>query len=377
MCCCSLFFNSVIHPFFVRLHKRLSLSKRYSTVRGDKVRRDSSKNTAHPSSKKDPQSETIAQTSPKASVQHVEVTQKSDGQRLDNFLVTFLRGVPKSKIYRVIRKGEVRINKKRCKPESRVAEGDVVRIPPISVSAEKPKAFVGDQLKQLIESSIIFEDRDLLVVNKPSGIAVHGGSGVSVGLIEILRQRAGDHQFLELAHRLDRDTSGCILIAKKRSVLKGLHEQFREDRVNKVYHLGVFGKWPKHKHKVDAPLKKNDLKSGERFVVVHQEGKKSTTLFKCLRSNDKFSLVEAKPITGRTHQIRVHAAFSGFPIVGDSKYIPGHFSSYHGLEKSRLMLHAAMISFTMPNGQKAQFSAEYDQAFSLSLKQMSLRAGDD
>jgi 23S rRNA pseudouridine955/2504/2580 synthase len=210
------------------------------------------------------------------------------------------------------------------------------------------------------------------VINKPSGLAVHGGSGINYGLIEALRKRYPETQFLELVHRLDRDTSGCILVAKSRSALRYLHAQFREGEVNKIYHMAVYGKWPKQRRRVDAPLRRNELKSGERLVVVHQEGKASQTLFKVLSLSENFSLVEAKPVTGRTHQIRVHASFSGFPIVGDQKYIPADQDSFYGMEKARLMLHAKEIHFKMPDGQAVSFEAPYDEVYSSSLKKMDL-----
>jgi 23S rRNA pseudouridine955/2504/2580 synthase len=309
----------------------------------------------------------------RAAVRIVTVTAKNEGQRVDNFLLSQLKGVPKSKIYRIIRKGEVRINKGRCKPETKLAVDDLVRIPPI-VARNSPKdGFkVSDNLLEFIASAIIYEDKDLLVINKPSGLAVHGGSGVNYGLIEALRKRYPETQFLELVHRLDRDTSGCILVAKSRSALKNLHAQFRNDEVNKIYHMAVFGKWPKHKKRVDAPLRKNELKSGERVVVVHQEGKPSQTLFRILSVSEGFSLVEAKPVTGRTHQIRVHAAFSGHAIVGDNKYIPRDKVQFKGMEKARLMLHAKEIHFTLPGGKAMSFEAPYDEVYQGNLKKMGL-----
>ena len=297
-------------------------------------------------------------------VQFVTITEKNESQRIDNFLLSILKGVPKSKIYRVIRKGEVRINKKRCKPETKLNIDDVVRVPPVFSNNESPKEVkLSDSFSQMLDRAILYEDKDVLAVNKPSGLAVHGGSGIRLGLIEALRARYPETQFLELVHRLDRDTSGCILIAKSRKALRELHAQFRDDKVNKIYHLAVFGKWPKHKKKVDAPLKKNELKSGERIVVVHQDGKQSQTEFRILRHADRFSLLEAKPITGRTHQIRVHAAFSNHAIIGDDKYQDRDMASAQGVEKARLMLHARCIHFMLPGGKKMRIEAEYDDAF--------------
>lgn len=306
-------------------------------------------------------------------VKHIEVTEKNALQRIDNFLLGTLKGVPKSKIYRVIRKGEVRINKKRCKPETKLVLGDIVRVPPIySDEAADKKVFVSDSLAEQLKRSIIFENEEVLVINKPAGLAVHGGSGVQLGLIEALRTIYPGTQFLELVHRLDRDTSGCILVAKSRPSLRSLHRQFREDEINKFYHLVVFGKWAKHRRKVDAPLRRSELQSGERMVCVAQDGKPSQTLFRILGSSPGFTLLEAKPITGRTHQIRVHAAFSGHPIVGDKKYIKDNVSDFYGMEKCRLMLHARKLRFALREGQSVEVEAEYDPVFAKALSQMSL-----
>ncbi len=310
---------------------------------------------------------------PGPGVRMVTVTDKNDAQRIDNFLLATLKGVPKSRIYRVIRKGEVRINKKRCKPETKLQTGDVVRIPPITVQSAKAPPKVSQQLSAVLDAAVLYEDKEVLVINKPAGLAVHGGSGVNLGLIEALRTRYAETQFLELVHRLDRDTSGVILVAKSRPALRHFHRLFRDDEVNKIYHLAVHGKWPRHKKFVDAPLRKNELKSGERIVRVSADGKASQTHFRVLQASAHFSLVEAKPITGRTHQIRVHAAFSGFPIAGDDKYIEDKVANYHGLEKCRLMLHARTITFTLPSGKAMTFTADYDERFTEALSLMGLQ----
>lgn len=306
-------------------------------------------------------------------VRMIEVTGKNDSQRVDNFLIGLLKGVPKSKIYRIIRKGEVRINKKRCKPETKLSVGDVVRVPPVQADETKSKqVFVGDALAEVLKNAVLYEDEAVLVINKPAGLAVHGGSGVNLGLIEALRTRYPKHQFLELVHRLDRDTSGVILIAKSRPALRHLHAQFREDKVTKIYHLAVCGTWPKRKQLVDAPLKKNELKSGERMVTVAQDGKRSQTCFRVLVATKHASLVEAKPITGRTHQIRVHAAHSGHPIVGDKKYLLDVDRIPPGQERCRLMLHARRLSFSLLDERRLTLEAEYDPEFSDALVQMGL-----
>lgn len=306
-------------------------------------------------------------------VQMVTITEKNQFQRIDNFLLSYLKGIPKSKVYNLIRKGEVRINKKRCKAETKLALDDVVRIPPVyGLEGSAAPVLVSDSLLNFLDTAILYEDDTLVVINKPSGLAVHGGSGVRVGLIEALRKRYPETQFLELVHRIDRDTSGCILVAKKRSALRHFHAQFRNDEVDKTYHLAVHGVWPAHKKRVDAPLKKNELKSGERFVTVHQEGKTSQTLFKVLATSEHFSLVEAKPVTGRTHQIRVHAAFSGYPIVGDDKYIHREHIDTQGMSKSRLMLHAKSIAISLPSGERLFIESPYDDVFRTNLQKMGL-----
>ena len=310
-------------------------------------------------------------------VQFTTITEKNAQQRIDNFLLSVCKGVPKSKIYRVIRKGDVRINKKRCKPETKLAVGDIVRVPPmVTTNSAKGPVKVSASLSKHLDSAVLFEDERLLVINKPSGLAVHGGSGVHLGLIEALRTRYPDHQFLELVHRLDRDTSGAVLIAKSRSALRALHAQFRDDTVNKTYHMAVHGKWPRHLTSVDAPLRKNDLKSGERIVVVSEDGKPSRTKFRTLTRSENFTLVEAKPITGRTHQIRVHAAFSKHPIVGDMKYIQNLINDMHGMQKARLMLHARAIEFDLPikdgESKRMQIEAEYDERYCEALAAMGL-----
>lgn len=306
-------------------------------------------------------------------VQYVTITEKNQFQRVDNFLLGFLKGLPKSKIYSLIRKGEIRINKKRCKAETKLVLDDVVRIAPVyGLEGSRAPVQISDSLLSFLDAAILFEDDTLLVVNKPSGLAVHGGSGVKVGLIEALRKKYPETQFLELVHRIDRDTSGCILVAKKRSALRHFHTQFREGSVDKKYHLAVHGQWDSNKKRVDEPLKREELKSGERFVVVHEDGKPSRTYFRVLNKSDHFSLLEAKPVSGRTHQIRVHASCSGHPIVGDEKYIHRDPIDEHGMSKSRLMLHAKSISLTLANGEKVFFEAPYDSAFNDNLIKMAL-----
>lgn len=287
-------------------------------------------------------------------VQYITIDQNAAGQRIDNFLLAFFeRKIPKSLIYRKLRKGEVRVNKKRIDQTYRLEIGDEVRIPPVqidqsSTSEAKP---LPTQWMAKLENAILYEDESVIVFDKPSGLAVHGGSGVNIGLIEIARHMRPDCKFLELAHRLDRETSGCILIAKKRQVLLDLHEQLRDKTMRKVYHMLVIGQWPKQINKIDAPLKKNTLKSGERMVQVNRaEGKPSVTTFQVLKKFPDATLMAAMPQTGRTHQIRVHAQTAGHPIVGDGKYAPREASQalMKKYGQKRLCLHAYQLTFSLP-----------------------------
>lgn len=286
----------------------------------------------------------------KQAVRFVEVTDAHAGQRLDNFLLAKLKGVPKSRVYRIVRKGEVRVNKGRVKVEYRLKVGDVVRIPPIRMAAAKKPLSVSNSLSQHLDSALLYEDDALIVINKPSGLAVHGGSGINQGLIEALRVMRPDEKFLELVHRLDRDTSGAIMIAKKRSMLRYLHEQLRVGTIDKRYLALVNGRWPNRRKAVNAPLLKNTLQSGERMVHVSPEGKKSLTEFSIVERYEQVTLLEAKPITGRTHQIRVHALHVGHPLLGDPKYGNAEADkAFKARGLNRLFLHARTLRIPMPN----------------------------
>ncbi|WP_246841128.1 RluA family pseudouridine synthase [Hahella sp. CCB-MM4] len=297
-----------------------------------------------------------------SSVQFISIDGGSEGQRLDNFLIKRLKGVPKSKIYRIIRKGEVRINKGRCKPESKLRLGDEVRVPPIRLDESPEKEIrVPAGLIQTLNENVLFEDAELLVINKPAGLAVHGGSGLSFGVIEILRAARPELHFLELVHRLDRDTSGVLMLAKKRRMLVQLHGMLQSGRVNKIYQAWVLGRWPKHKTEVTAPLRKNSLKSGERMVIVSQDGKPSETKFDILYVGDGHSLVQARPITGRTHQIRVHAQFAGHPIIGDEKYCPDEaLKLYKEKGVRRMCLHARALELKWPDKPMQRIEAPWE-----------------
>lgn len=287
-------------------------------------------------------------------VNYVRVSERSDGQRLDNFLMRVLKGVPKSHIYRIVRNGEVRINKKRAECQTKIALDDEIRIPPVrtAVMAEATtpsvKPLAADELP------ILREDRDLIIVNKPSGLACHGGSGVAFGLIERLRASRPECKFLELAHRLDRDTSGVLIVCKTRKALVRLHEMQRQGEIEKRYRLLVQGDWVNQREHVRAPLTKYTLASGERRVRVDEEnGLRSHTIFTLIKRYGDVSYLEAELKTGRTHQIRVHAASVGHPLVGDAKYGDYAFNEavrkgVLGLPFGRLFLHAERLKFTHP-----------------------------
>lgn len=280
------------------------------------------------------------------------VDAESDGQRIDNFLLRHLKGVPRSHLYRVMRRGEVRVNKGRVKASHRLHTGDLVRIPPVRTALpETPVRVPASRLAPLAEA-VLYEDERLLVIDKPAGLAVHGGSGLSYGLIESLRELRPGRE-LELVHRLDRDTSGCIVISKRRSALRELHELIREGGMDKRYLALIVGDLEHEKSSVDAPLKKNVLQGGERMVQVDpDDGKPARTVFRRLARfrwvSGVLTLVEAELITGRTHQIRVHAAHLGTPLAGDPKY--GDETANRALKTlglSRLFLHASALSFRL------------------------------
>ncbi len=293
----------------------------------------------------------MAENKTKSKVCWVEITEAHAGQRLDNFLMTQLKGVPKSRIYRIIRKGEVRVNKGRIAVKYKLALGDSVRIPPVRV-AEKSEQnnFIPTLLKESLEKHILFEDDFLIALNKPSGFAVHGGTGIHAGVIEALRTLRPNAPFLELVHRLDKDTSGCLLIAKKRSALRALHELFRGDGIEKTYLALLAGRWQRKKLWVEAPLLKSIAASGERMVRVNQAGKSAQTFFRRIQRFQAATLVEASPKTGRTHQIRVHAAHLGHPIIADDRYGDRTINqNFKQKGYKRLFLHAQKLRFTHPD----------------------------
>lgn len=282
---------------------------------------------------------------PISPVQYYTVNSDHEGQRLDNFLSSYLTGVPKSKLHSIIRKGEVRINKGRAQASYRLVLGDIVRIPPIR---QEPKQTTsvrpGSRVIKLLEDAILYEDDALIVLNKPEKMAVHGGSGIQFGLIEALRHSRPQARFLELVHRLDRDTSGCVMVAKRRSMLVHLHECLRTGNIEKRYYAIVEGQWRGNKV-VEAPLLKYLLKNEERMVKVSPEGKFARTQFEIVESFPNATLLQAAPITGRTHQIRVHCAYMGHPILGDKKY--GSKADFNGAV-TRLYLHAHSLTIDLP-----------------------------
>jgi 23S rRNA pseudouridine955/2504/2580 synthase len=299
----------------------------------------------------------------KETVNWLEVGAEESGQRIDNYLIRWLKGVPKSHVYRILRSGEVRVNKGRIGPDYRVQDGDRVRVPPIRTAT--PPGPSERKSGPRVEFDILYEDAALLVINKPSGLAVHGGSGISLGAIEQLREVRPQAKFLELVHRLDRDTSGILMLAKKRSALVNLHAQLREGKVQKIYLALVRGHWRDAKRAVKVPLQKHLLANGERrvSVAVNDDGQEAHTIFRLRKAwaqaTPPFSLLEAELKTGRTHQIRVHLAHLDFPIAGDDKY--GDFPLNKILKKQtlkRMFLHAHRISLMHPDsGNTLQFEA--------------------
>ncbi|MDN3698649.1 23S rRNA pseudouridine(955/2504/2580) synthase RluC [Vibrio cortegadensis] len=295
-------------------------------------------------------------------VQFVDIDDDMAGQRIDNFLRNQLKSIPKSMIYRIVRKGEVRVNKKRIKAEYKLKAGDIVRIPPVTIEEKTEDNVPNTKLNKVseLEHAIIFEDDHMLILNKPSGTAVHGGSGLKFGAIEALRALRPDARFLELVHRIDRDTSGVLLVAKKRSALRHLQAQFREKTVQKYYFALVMGAWKSSCKVVNAPLLKNEVNS---IVRVNPNGKASETRFKVLEKFADATLVQASPITGRTHQIRVHCQYAGHPIAWDDRYGDRRFDAYTGkVGLGRLFLHAANIKFVHPGSdEKMDISAPMEK----------------
>lgn len=302
-----------------------------------------------PKSKIPPDSETTR-------VRKLTIDGEQAGQRIDNFLRRQLPGLPRSRLYRILRRGEVRVNGGRVRADYRLKDGDEVRVPPAKIRSAPSASPPGAAAK--LSDAIIFEDKFLLVVNKPSGVAVHGGSGISHGVIEIMRELRPDIRDLSLVHRLDRETSGCLVLAKRRSALRTLHEKFREGQVDKNYLALVSGDWQLGDFTVDAPLHVRHRQGGERHVIVSDQGKPAQTRFRLSRTFGKYSLLQCQPRTGRTHQIRVHSQHCGHPIAGDERYgDPDENSKLKKLGLRRLFLHAQSIAFPDESGNEAHFTA--------------------
>jgi 23S rRNA pseudouridine955/2504/2580 synthase len=322
-----------------------------------------------------------------SAVQYVEAGEGDAGQRLDNFLVRTLKGVPRTHVYRLLRKGEVRVNSKRARPEQRLAAGDRIRLPPVrrpepgeaGGEARAPSA----SLQKLVTEAIVYEDPDLLVVNKPAGVAVHGGSGTSHGVIEVLRAVRPDAKELDLVHRLDRDTSGCLVVAKRRAALRDLHAQFREGRAEKRYLALVCGKWDLGQKRIELPLATGERRGGERHVAVRSHGQMAVSTFRPVQFfGTAATLMEVEIGTGKTHQIRVHAAYAGHPVAGDDKYGDRERNEElrrYGVE--RMFLHAASIGVDRPGTREplhvsAPLGPELHAALEALLKAPGSRRGE-
>ncbi len=308
------------------------------------------------------------------SVQLVEIGPRNAEQRLDNYLLSQLKGIPKSHIYKLLRSGQVRVNKGRKKPDYRVKLGDIVRIPPVRM-AETDDSKAPQHLIDRVSQSVIFEDKQLLVLNKPAGIAVHSGSNLRFGVIEMLRQARPNEDMLELVHRLDRETSGCLLIAKSRDSLNQLHQHFREGnaQIEKIYKTIILGRWQGGERVIDLALLKNTLRGGERMVEVNPRGKEARSLFIPLEYRQTISLMDVKLFTGRTHQIRVHARSTGHPIAGDKKYGDPEFNSLlkkHGFK--RMFLHAWKLNFSL-GAQNYRICAPLDDEWSTLINHSTIK----
>ena len=290
------------------------------------------------------------------SVRKVRIDAERAGQRIDNYLRSELPGVPKGRVYRLLRRGEVRVNGGRIKAEYKLQEGDEVRIPPVRVSVGEPPPPAA-RAEAMLEH-VLYEDKRLLVINKPAGVAVHGGSGISHGVIELLRHARPDLKDLGLVHRIDRETSGCLVMAKRRSALRELHEKFREGLVEKNYFALAAGDWQYGDQLIDAPLLVTNRKGGERHVIVSNKGKEARTRVSLSRTYGIYSLLQCAPLTGRTHQIRVHLQHAGHPIVGDDRYGDVAVNAQaNKLGLKRMFRHAQSIAFADGSGNEQHFVA--------------------
>ncbi len=303
-------------------------------------------------------------------VRHVEAGD-SVGQRVDNFLLREMPGVPRSRVYGMLRKGEVRVNGGRIRPDYRLKAGDVVRIPPWHGPLANEPTMPAHSLLERLARGILFQDATVIVLNKPAGIAVHGGSGIQHGVIEALRVMFPEERGLELAHRLDRDTSGCLVVARNRAALLELHSAFRDGTVAKTYDALVYGAWPRKLRTVRAHLDRFVTRTGERRVRVTAEGKSARTEFSIVESRERVSWVKAHPHTGRTHQIRVHSLTSGHPVVGDEKYASDALlAQSRALGIARLCLHATSVALPV-GGKLRRFDAPLSEDFTDAWRRLS------
>jgi 23S rRNA pseudouridine955/2504/2580 synthase len=306
----------------------------------------------------------------KSSVKYCTISADEEGQRIDNYLLNKLKGVPKTRIYRILRKGEVRVNKKRIQPSYKLQEGDEVRVPPMFLEEKAVQAPPSQSTQQLLSERILYEDDNLLILNKPSGMSVHAGSTVRVGIVEALRHLYPKLVNLELAHRLDSETSGCLILAKKKKILRELHGLLREGEVSKIYWALTMGKWTRAQRRVDVSLQKEYRDGGKHVVEVNPNGKTALTVFSPIQLFADAELMEVKLYTGRTHQIRVHAAHQGHPIAGDDRYGDPEFNKLarkRGLK--RMFLHARTIEFTLPSlNQRITVTAPLDPDLELGIK---------
>lgn len=306
----------------------------------------------------------------KTSVRFYTISDDEEGQRIDNFLINKLKNLPKSRVYRIVRKGEVRVNKKRIDPSYKLEAGDEVRIPPVFLDEKASQIPPSQATKHLLTERILFEDDNFLIINKPSGMSVHAGSTVRVGVVEALRHLYPKLVNLELAHRLDSETSGCLVLAKRKKILREVHELLREGEVSKIYWALTMGKWTRSEKRVDVSLHKDYRDGGKHVVEVNKHGKSALTVFSTVTEFTGASLMEVKLYTGRTHQIRVHAAHQGHPIAGDDRYGDPDFNKLarqRGLK--RMFLHARSIEFILPStGQHIKVSAPLDDELEDAIK---------
>jgi 23S rRNA pseudouridine955/2504/2580 synthase len=311
----------------------------------------------------------------KSSVQHLVISADEAGQRIDNFLILRLKGVPRSRIYRILRKGEVRINKKRVSAFYRLAAGDDLRLPPLFLAEKAKEVPPSKDTTARLAERILYEDENLLIINKPSGMSVHAGSTVRVGVIEAMRHLYPKLPQLELAHRLDSETSGCLILAKKKRILREVHTLLREGKITKIYWALTKGTWKQSELRVDLPLHKDYRDGGKHVVEVHQDGKSALTVFKPIQAFKSATLMSVRLFTGRTHQIRVHAKHQNHPIAGDDRYGDAEFNKLvrrSGLK--RMFLHARAIDFILPSsGQRITVEAPLDQELEVCINTFAAR----